>query len=89
MNISRWTALILLFVLVLTLGEGFAKGRISRDEAVESVRDRMGGRVISAETQEWDGRQIYNIRLLSKDGRVKRIRIDSQTGRQLKGPPNR
>jgi uncharacterized membrane protein YkoI len=55
---------------------------------VEDAR-RKGGRVISAETQERDGQRVYNIRLLTKDGKVKRIRIDGDTGRRMQGRPRR
>ena len=67
----------------------FARGGISLDEAVERARGREGGRVISAETHERDGQRIHNIRLLTKDGRVKRIRIDGQSGKRMRGRPRR
>lgn len=80
---------ILLMLSLLFAGQVFARGGISLDEAVESVRDRNGGRVISAETQQRDGQQVHNIRLLTKDGKVKRIRIDSSSGQRVQGRPRR
>ena len=81
---SRWLLpSLLLFVLVLS-APVFARGSVSLDEAVEQVRDSVGGRVISAETKQRNGQRIYNIRMLTNEGKVKRIRIDSQSGRQLK-----
>ncbi len=82
--VSTFFLLSLLFV-----GQVIARGGISLDEAVESVRDREGGRVISAETQEWDGQQVHNIRLLTKDGKVERIRINSSSGQRMRGRPKR
>ncbi len=71
-------------LLLLTDG-AYAKGGISLDEAVEHARSSTGGRVISAETQERGGRRVHSIRLLSEGGKVKKIRIDSKSGRRLKG----
>lgn len=87
MQFFRWTIQFLL--LLLLTGGAHAKDGISLDEAVEHARSSTGGRVISAETKERDGRRVYNIRLLSEGGKVKKIRIDSRSGRQLKGRSKR
>ena len=42
----------------------------SLDRAVEGVRSRTGGRVLSADTVRRDGRPIYDIKVLTNDGRV-------------------
>ena len=53
----------------------------SLDSAVSKARKRSkGGRVVRAETGERDGRRTHNIRIY-KDGRVKRYRMDAETGR--------
>ncbi len=80
---------LLLLLSLLFSGLAFARGDISLDEAVERAREREGGRVISAETQEWDGQRIYNIRLLTKDGKVKRIHIDGRSGKRMRGRSRR
>lgn len=61
---------------------GVAKSdNYSLDSAVSKARKRSeGGRVVRAETGERDGRRIHNIRIY-KDGRVKRYRMDAETGR--------
>jgi len=90
MTLLRPRPLLVSFLLCLLVStQAFARGGISLDEAVQQARGREGGRVISAETQERDGRQVYNIRLLTKDGRVKRIRIDGQSGQRMQGRPRR
>ena len=55
--------------------------RKSLDEAVSEARDRYPGRVLSAETERRGGRESYNIRILTDDGRVKRLRVDPESGR--------
>ena len=88
MRLSRWLIATLLLSLLIA-GETFARGDITLDEAVENARKRVGGRVISAETQETNGQRIHNIRLLTKDGKVKRIRIDSESGSRVNGRRSR
>ncbi len=88
MRISRLVIHCLLWIAVLTAGQVFARGGYTLDQAVEEARSR-GGRVISAETQERDGQRIYNIRLLTKDGKVQRLRIDGDSGQRMKGRPRR
>jgi uncharacterized iron-regulated membrane protein len=58
-------------------------GGISLDEAVRRARQQYRGKVLSAETVRVDGRKIYRIKILTKDGRVKRIHIDARTGRTV------
>jgi uncharacterized membrane protein YkoI len=55
--------------------------RKSLDEAVSEARDRYPGRVLSAETDRRGGRESYNIRILTHEGRVKRLRVDPESGR--------
>jgi uncharacterized membrane protein YkoI len=81
--VSILTALIVLFADSLSAREG-----ISLDEAVQDAR-RRGGRVISAETQERDGKRVHHIRLLTQDGKVQRLRIDGDSGQRMKGRPRR
>lgn len=82
MRLSRWLIPSLL-LLLSGAGDAFARGDISLDEAVENARQRVGGRVISAETRESDGQRYHNIRMLTEDGKVKRIRIDSESGKRV------
>lgn len=56
-------------------------GGISLDEAVSRVRQNSNGKVLSAETVRVDGRKVHRIKILTKDGRVKRKQIDAETGR--------
>ena len=60
-----------------------SNGGISLDEAVKQARQRNKGKVLSAETTRVDGRKVYLIKILTKDGRVKRTRIDARTGKTM------
>jgi uncharacterized membrane protein YkoI len=54
---------------------------ITLDEAVSRVRRQSDGRILSAETVRNNGRRVYRIKVLSRDGRVSRVDIDADTGR--------
>lgn len=51
----------------------------SLDSAVSRIRGRTGGRVLSAETRNENGRPVHHIRILTGNGKVKRIRVDGQS----------
>jgi len=54
----------------------------SLQDAVSEARDRYPGRVLSADTERSGGRESHKIRILTDDGRVKRIRVDADSDRQ-------
>lgn len=58
-----------------------ADRRTSLDDAVSEARGRHPGRVLSAETDRRGGRDSHKIRILTQDGRVKRLRMDAESGR--------
>ena len=70
-------AFILLLALAFAAPPLFARDASSLDQAVKQAREKTGGRVISAETREKNGRQYYNIRILTNDGKVRRYRYDA------------
>ena len=75
-------ALVLFVVSTLLIsGEALADRRTSLEQAVSEARDRHPGRVLSAETQRRNGRESHNIRILTDDGRVRRLHMDAESGR--------
>ena len=54
---------------------------MSLDAAVAMVRERFGGKVISASTTDQGGRKVHVIKLLSDQGRVSTVKVDAQSGR--------
>jgi uncharacterized membrane protein YkoI len=69
---------------LLLISPLYARG-LSLDQAVQQAKERMGGRVISAETQERDGRRTHNIRILTDEGKLRRLRIDAGNNDRGKG----
>ena len=81
---------ILLAATILNAAAGpHGDRRKSLDEAVSDARERYPGRVLSAETDRRGGRESYNIRILTDDGRVKRLRVDPESGRYQRRRPER
>lgn len=54
---------------------------LSLDEAAALVRDRVGGRVVRAETRDEGSQRTYVFRVVSDDGRVRTVSVDAATGR--------
>ena len=52
----------------------------SLENAVSRAKRHYKGRVLSAETDRRNGNGTYRIRILTDDGRVKRLRVDPDTG---------
>ncbi len=52
----------------------------SLDNAVSRAKRQYKGRVLSAETDRRNGSDAHKIRILTDDGRVKRLRVDPRTG---------
>jgi uncharacterized membrane protein YkoI len=52
----------------------------SLDEAIESVERRNKARVVKANVIQDGSRCVYELRLLSDEGRVWTVRVDSRTG---------
>jgi uncharacterized membrane protein YkoI len=44
-------------------------------EAIESVRNKTNGRIVSAETRVSGGREMHYIKVLTKDGKVKTHKV--------------
>jgi uncharacterized membrane protein YkoI len=76
-------ALLVLLAAALTAAgpAAAAERRTSLEQAVSEARERYNGRVLSADTERRGGRETHRIRILTDDGRVKRLRVDPETGR--------
>lgn len=72
--------LIAALMLVLAMP---AWSAISRDAAVAVAQTLSGGRVLSVEKLEREGRLIWRLKVLTPQGEVKMILIDAASGRAL------
>ncbi len=51
---------------------------MSLSQAIESVRKRTGGKVLSAETRVQGGREVHHIKVLTPDGKVRTHRVNGR-----------
>lgn len=50
-------------------------GGKSLSEAIDQVRRQTGGRILSAETRVKGNREIHHIKVLTKDGKVRTVKV--------------
>ena len=58
------------------------KGGMSLSEATAKVRRDTGGKIVSAQTKVSNGRETHHIKVLTKDGKVKTVKVP---GRSVNG----
>lgn len=56
---------------------------VSLEGAVDRARSQYRGRVLSAETRGNGQGGTHNIRILTNDGRVRRVQVDPRTGKTI------
>ena len=57
---------------------GVAQDGMSLSEAIESVRRKTGGKILSAETRVQGGREVHHIKVLTKDGKVRTHKVNGR-----------
>jgi uncharacterized membrane protein YkoI len=50
-------------------------------EAADLVQKRTGGRILSAQDVREQGREMYRIKVLTRQGEVRIVLVDAATGR--------
>jgi len=51
------------------------RDEVSLSEAVARVKREYGGRILEAETREQNGRRVHVIKVLTREGRVRTVRV--------------
>ena len=62
-----------------TAEENRARGQSNLPESVRRVERQTGGEVLRAEPMQRDGREVYRVKVLTSDGRVRVIQDDPQS----------
>jgi uncharacterized membrane protein YkoI len=73
-------ALIMLFCSPCIAGTETLLARISLDQATRQVIGNGKYRVLGAQTEIIDGREVHIIKVLTPDGRIQYFKIDAETG---------
>ncbi len=74
------TALITALMLALSLP---AWAEVSRDAAAAMAQKASGGRVLSVDQAQREGRPVWRVKLLTPQGEVIVVLIDAASGRRL------
>ena len=75
--------LLCLTLALLTALAAPAWAAISRDAAAATARQATGGRVLSVDRSESNGRAVWRVKVLTAQGEVKVLLLDAQTGQAL------
>lgn len=59
------------------------EGGIGRDQAIAIVKERFEGKVLKAQLKQNAKASFYRVKLLTESGRVRVLKVDSQTGKLL------
>mgnify|MGYP001599374363 CR=1 FL=1 len=62
------------------LAEATRQGRLSLSEAADLVQKRLGGRILAAQAVREQGRDVYRIKVLTRQGEVRIVLVDAATG---------
>jgi uncharacterized membrane protein YkoI len=65
-----------------TIAHPAPEPKLSPAEAAELVRDKVGGQVMSVNTQQNDTGVVYGVKVLNA-GRMRVVNVDGQTGQLL------
>jgi len=61
------------------LAEATQQGRLSLSEAADLVQRRTGGRILAAQALREQGRDVYRIKVLTRQGEVRVVLVDAVT----------
>ena len=86
MIVSKFKTSILL-ALVIFFSHGLVAAPkdqvISQQKAIAVVIDNFGGKMLKVKLIKKPHASFYKVKLLTKNGRVKQVRVDSRTGEVL------
>lgn len=79
-NLSKLLLLFFLFSHAAYAASDYWLARLSLDEATKKVVSGSNKRVLGAQTEIIDGREVHVIKVLTPDGRIQHYLIDAETG---------
>ncbi len=68
----------------VSAGEAIIFAGLTLDQATKKIIEQKESKVLGAETEVIDGKKVHVIKVLTADGRVQYLKIDVETGREIK-----
>jgi len=79
-NLIKLMVLIFLFSHAVYADSDISLARLTLDEATKKVISGGNKRVLGAQTEIIDGKEVHVIKVLTPDGRIQHYLIDAETG---------
>jgi len=79
-NLIRFTILICTITTNCFAESDKSRARISLDEATKQIIEGTYNKVLGAQTEMIDNKDVYVIKALTPDGRIQYFKIDAETG---------
>lgn len=57
---------------------------LTKDTAASLIQQKTKGKILSVDKQRNNGKTVFRVKVLHKDGKVKMFRMDAATGNRLK-----
>jgi uncharacterized membrane protein YkoI len=77
-----YKALLTLLVIVMTTTVNASP--LTKESAAEQVQSESGGKILSVDDKQEDGQQIFRVKVLHDDGKIKIYQLDAATGKEIK-----
>lgn len=81
--ITTMKLLITVILALLTALATPAWAQVSRDAAAATARQASGGRVLSVDRSEHNGRAVWRVKVVTPKGEVRVLLLDAATGQAL------
>ena len=64
----------------LILADAGKHTRLTLNDATELVQNRIGGRILATQEVREQGREMYRVKVLTRQGEVRIVYVDAETG---------
>lgn len=79
-NLIKLLVLVLSFSNICYAESAVMLARVSLDQATKQIMKKGDKRVLGAQTEIINGREVHVIKVLTPDGRIQHYLIDAETG---------
>lgn len=57
---------------------------LTKESAAKQVQTQSGGKVLSVDPKQSDGKQLFKVKVLHDDGKIKIYQLDAETGLEVR-----
>lgn len=82
--ISKVLVLVFCFVQTVYASKEMIFSVLTLDQATKKIIEQDKNKVLGAKTEVIEGKEVHVIKILTSDGRVQYLKVDSDTGKLIK-----